>query len=65
MLTTSMAAARLRVARETIYEWDRKGILRPVLRTDGGMRLFSIKDVERLRRKRMMKRKAPAKMATA
>jgi len=43
-------ARRLGIPPSTLHRWIRKGIVRPSLVTEDGGKLFSISDVERLRR---------------
>jgi excisionase family DNA binding protein len=47
LLTVSEAARELSKCTDTVREWARRGRL-PVIRTEGGLRLFRREDVERI-----------------
>ena len=47
LLTVSEAARELSKCSETVREWARRGRL-PVIRTEGGLRIFRREDVEQM-----------------
>lgn len=53
LLSPADAARLLGVTPATIRAMARRGTLTPVARTEGGIRLFSRKDVEELHRRRL------------
>ncbi|MGN6326353.1 MerR family transcriptional regulator [Pseudolysinimonas sp.] len=49
-LTVGRAAARLGLTVRTLHHWDEIGLARPSSRTAAGYRMYTVADVERLRR---------------
>ncbi|MFI0787602.1 MerR family transcriptional regulator [Streptomyces lydicus] len=49
-LTVGQVSTRLRVTVRALHHWDEIGLARPSLRTAGGYRLYTARDLERLHR---------------
>ena len=47
MIISTKARLILGVSARTLRDWDKKGILRPYMRTPGGTRLYREKDIIR------------------
>lgn len=59
----SDAARTIGVATTTLKKWEREGKLAPPIRTVGGMRLYSVEQVEELRATRQAREELPPRDA--
>ncbi len=61
LLTSSDVARRGEVTREAVDYWERTGVLRPMMRTASGIRLYNEREVNRFlaRRAQRARRTSP------